>query len=242
MGTRPFLTAEWRHLALLNYEVDSALLAPYVPSGVEIDYWQNRTYVSLVGFLFLNTRVRGIPVPFHRNFEEVNLRFYVRRAVRGAVQDEDRRGVVFIREIVPRRAIAWVAYAVYGENYVRLPMQHQIEFERVQYAWRHGGSWNRIVAEKFGSPQALVPGSHEEFIAEHYWGYARRSAGATDEYRVEHPPWRVQVSSAARFEGSVAGLYPNEFAFLNERPPDSAFVADGSIVAVFPARRLPMAE
>jgi uncharacterized protein YqjF (DUF2071 family) len=239
MGQKPFLIAEWRHLVLLNYEVEPALLAPYVPSGVELDHWQGRTYVSLVGFLFLNTRVRGVPIPFHRDFEEVNLRFYVRRPVRGTVQAEDRRGVVFIREIVPRRAIATVAKAIYGENYVRLPMRHQIESERVEYAWRRGGRWNRIVAEKFSSPQALVPGSHEEFIAEHYWGYAHRTRGATDEYRVEHPPWRVQISSAARFEGSVTGLYPREFAFLKERSPDTAFVADGSIVAVFRAQRLP---
>jgi uncharacterized protein len=111
---------------MLNYEVDAALLAPYIPSGLEIDYWQGRTYVSLIGFRFLNTRVLGFPIPFHRSFDEVNLRFYVRR--------EECRGVVFIREIVPRAAIALVARRVYGENYVSLPMRHQIEASRVDYA------------------------------------------------------------------------------------------------------------
>jgi uncharacterized protein len=123
---RPFLTAAWHQLAMLNYEVDAALLAPYIPSGLEIDYWQGRTYVSLIGFRFLNTRVLGFPIPFHRSFDEVNLRFYVRR--------EECRGVVFIREIVPRAAIALVARRVYGENYVSLPMRHQIEASRVDYA------------------------------------------------------------------------------------------------------------
>lgn len=220
---------------MLNYEVDAALLAPYVPRGVELDFCQGRTYVSLVGFLFLNTRVRRIPIPFHANFEEVNLRFYVRRDV----GQDRRRGVVFIREIVPRRAVAWVANAVYGENYVRLPMRHQLDAEGYEYAWLHGGKWNRIIAEKLGPLRPLEPGSHEEFIAEHYWGYARRSPDETDEYRVEHPPWRVQASAAARFEGSVAGVYPREFEFLSERPPDTAFVADGSIVTVFRAQHLP---
>lgn len=230
MGTRPFLTAEWRRLALLNYEVEPSLLAKYVPRGVEIDSWEGRTYVSLVGFLFLNTRVRSCSIPFHSNFEEVNLRFYVRRG--------DHRGVVFIREIVPRRAVAWVANAFYGENYVCLPMRHHIDGKGFEYAWRHEGRWNRIVAEELRPPRPLDAGSHEEFIAEHYWGYARRSQGATDEYRVEHPPWRVQAAAAARFEGSVAGLYPREFAFIGERPPDTGFVADGSAVAVFPSQRL----
>jgi uncharacterized protein YqjF (DUF2071 family) len=240
MGTTPFLTAEWRHLVMLNYEVDPALLAPYVPRGVELDFWHGRTYVSLVAFLFLNTRVLRIPIPFHRNFEEVNLRFYVRRSVPGDNQHEVRRGVVFIREIVPRRAVVWVANTVYGENYLRLPMRHAIKQRSFEYAWRYGGRWNRISAEMLGVQQELAPGSHEEFIAEHYWGYARRSSDETDEYRVEHPPWRVRLSAAAKFEGSIDGLYPPEFTFLNERPPDTAFIADGSAVAVFRAQRLPL--
>jgi len=238
MGTKPFLTAEWARLVMLNYEVDESLLAPYVPRGAELDFWQGRTYISLVGFMFCNTRIWDFRVPFHSSFEEVNLRFYIRRTVRDTVRDEDRRGVVFIREIVPRRAIAWVANAVYGENYIRLPMRHTFTAERFEYAWRSGGRWNRIVAEKLGPRQLLAPGSHEEFIAEHYWGYARRSPDDTDEYRVEHPPWRVQLSAAAKFEGSVTGLYPREFEFLDDRPPDTAFVADGSHVAVFRSHRL----
>lgn len=229
-NAKPFLIAEWRELVIFNYEVDAPLLAKYVPRGVELDRWRERTYVSLIGFLFLNTCLRGVAIPFHRSFEEVNLRYYVRRG--------DRRGVVFIREIVPRRAIAWVANAVYGENYVRLPMRHRIDPDSCEYAWRDGGRWNRIIAEKLGPSQPLLPGSQEEFITEHFWGYTRRSADATDEYRVEHPSWRVQTSAAARFEGSVVGLYPREFAFIGERPPDTAFVADGSPVAVYPAQRL----
>ena len=227
---KPFLTAEWRQLAMLNYAVDAAVLAPYVPRGVEIDFWQGRTYVSLVGFRFLNTRVLGVAIPFHHNFDEVNLRFYVRR--------EDRRGVVFVREIVPRRAIAWLARTAYGENYVRLPMRHQIEPARVEYAWRFGGNWNRITASELKPAVPLAPGSHEEFIAEHYWGYARRSAHSTIEYRVEHPRWNVRVAGASAFEGSVAGLYPREFRFLDSQAPDSAFVADGSDVSVWRGREL----
>jgi uncharacterized protein YqjF (DUF2071 family) len=234
MRTKPFLTADWRRLVMLNYEVERSLLADYIPRGVELDFWQGRTYVSLVGFLFLNTRVRDFFIPFHRNFEEVNLRFYVRRG--------DHRGVVFIREIVPRRAVAWVANIVYGENYVCLPMRHRGDANGYEYAWRHLGRWNRMVAAQLSPPRALLPGSHEEFIAEHYWGYARRSAEATYEYRVEHSPWSVQSSAAARFEGSVAGLYPRDFAFIDALAPDSAFVADGSPVAVFSSERLSLGD
>ena len=74
-----FLTAEWRYLAMLNYEIEPAVLAPFVPQGTELDSFDGKTFVSIVAFLFLDTRIGGIPIPFHRNFEEVNLRFYVRR-------------------------------------------------------------------------------------------------------------------------------------------------------------------
>lgn len=230
MSKKPFLTAEWRRLVMLNYEVDAEMVAPYVPSGVELDRWQGRTYVSLIGFLFLNARLRNIPVPFHRNFEEVNLRFYVRRG--------DHRGVVFIREIVPRRAVALVANSLYGENYVSLPMRHRLEPFHLDYSWGFGGKWNRIAASELGPHVAVVPGSHEEFITEHYWGYTRRSADSTVEYRVEHPPWTVRSAGSGSFQGSVAGLYPREFGFIEQRPPDTTFVADGSIVAVYRPRTI----
>src|SRR5262245_20887686 len=114
MNNRDFLTADWRYLVMINYEVDPEILHPYIPGGTELDQWQGRTFVSVVGFLFLRTRVLGLTIPFHHNFEEVNLRFYVRRrAIEGW-----RRGVVFIREIVPRWAIAAVAREFYNENYV----------------------------------------------------------------------------------------------------------------------------
>ena len=83
MDPRPFLTARWRYLAMLNYEVPPEALAPLVPAGTELDSWQGKTFVSVVGFLFLDTRVLGIAIPGHRDFEEVNLRFYVRRKAAG---------------------------------------------------------------------------------------------------------------------------------------------------------------
>jgi len=226
---RPFLTAEWRHLAMLNYEVNPKLLDPYLPRGVEVDLWEGRTYVSLVGFLFLNTRVLGVPVPFHRNFEDVHLRFYVRR--------RDRRGVVFVKEIVPRAAIAWVARSVYRENYLCVPMRHRIDEAGVEYRWRYDGRWSRIAVSTTGPARPLAPGSHEEFIAEHYWGYTRRSQDATEEYRVEHPPWMIRASDSAVFDSDVTGVYPDEFGFLSTRPPESAFVAEGSAVTVSRGRQ-----
>jgi uncharacterized protein YqjF (DUF2071 family) len=231
---RRFLTAGWHNLAMLNFEVDPALVARYVPAGTEIDFFQGRTYLSVVGFRFLNTRLLGVPIPFHRDFDEVNLRCYVKRTVNGRT----RRGVTFIRELVPKRMVALVANRVYNENYIHLPMRSRIVLPqngsagRTTYEWRHGAIWHRLSADIAGEPIHPAPGSEPEFITEHYWGYTRQRDGGTLEYQVEHPPWRVWTAVNAHFECDVAALYGSEFAPCLRKPPTSAFVADGSEVIV----------
>jgi uncharacterized protein YqjF (DUF2071 family) len=229
----PFLRAEWRHLAMLNFEIDPAVLHPLVPRGTELDSWNGRTHVSVVGFRFLDTSVLGIGIPFHRNFEEVNLRFYVRRKA----EDGRRRGVVFVKEIVPRAAIAFVARMLYNENYVALPMSHRID-RGVSYAWRFAGRENSLSLVAEGAPVAMLAGSEEEFIAEHYWGYSVQRDGGTVEYKVEHPRWRIAKANEARLDCDAARLYGPQFAECLGRPPSSAFLADGSAVAVFKGVRL----
>ncbi len=231
---KPFLTAQWRRLAMANYVLDPVVLAPHLPTGTEIDAWRGNTYVSLVGFLFLDTKVKGFPIPFHRNFEEVNLRFYVRRRT----SDGWRRGVVFIKEIVPRRAIAGLARSLYNENYVTMPMRHVLQGEEISYSWKVGGSWDEISARTIGSPFLAQPGSEEEFITEHYWGYSRRRDGGCAEYKVEHPPWRLWRVEQATVRCSARQLYGNQFEACLSAEPSSVFVAEGSQVAVYPARRL----
>jgi uncharacterized protein len=236
-GERVFLTAEWRYLAMLNYEIDPTVLAPRVPHGTVLDLFQGKALVSVVGFRFLATRVFGVPVPFHRNFEEVNLRFYVRREENGVVK----RGVVFIQEIVPRRAISAVARIAYNENYRRLPMGHRFEHANeageprlsVEYWWRLGLRLNRIKVAATGEAHEIDERSAEEFIAEHYWGYAVQRNGASMEYHVSHPRWRACKVVDAELDADVAALYGAEFAGALGRPLVSAFLAEGSPVAVY---------
>ncbi|MDX1944630.1 MAG: DUF2071 domain-containing protein [Pirellulaceae bacterium] len=249
-----FLSARWHALAMLNYEIDPAALLPLVPTGVELDAHEGRHFVSMVGFLMLRTRVLGIPVPWHRHFEEVNLRFYVRRMVGGEV----RRGVCFVKEIVPRRAIATTARWFYNEPYVALPMKHALsgpvrQFVEhstryrpiaaaaegfAEYRWRFAGRWNALSLTHAGEPAALVPGSLEEFIAEHYWGYCQQRDGGTVEYEVVHPPWRVWQGSKPQLDCDAAALYGPQFGRVLDQPPQSAFLADGSEVAVLRPRRI----
>jgi uncharacterized protein YqjF (DUF2071 family) len=253
IARREFLSARWHLLAMLNWEVDPHLLEPLVPRGTELDFHGGRTFVSVVGFLFRETRLLGIPVPWHRHFEEVNLRFYVRREVAGEV----RRGVAFIKEIVPRWAIAQTARVCYNEPYIALPMRHEVsgpaaDVLRVQgsgfrvqegdgkvaYRWRLRGRWDSLEICYAGRPAPLASGSHEEFIAEHYWGYCRQRDGGTVEYQVEHPPWNVWRVTSARLECDVLALYGPQFAEVLAQPPTTTFLADGSAVAVMKPTRV----
>lgn len=232
---RRFLTAEWRRLVMINYRVDRELLEPLVPAGVALDDWHGTIYASMVGFLFLDTRLGGLPIPGYRRFEEVNLRFYVRRET----ADEVRRGVVFVKEIVPKRAIAWTARLAYNENYAAMPMRHSpddwgssLGETSIGYEWRTGGRWNRLAATPCGPVSPLVEGSQEQFIAEHYWGYCRQRDGGTIEYRVEHPSWNAVSAKNVEFDCDVAGLYGPQFVEALGGGPESAFIADGSEIAV----------
>src|SRR3984957_15327956 len=234
-----FLSAEWRDLVMLNFEVESYLLNRYVPAGTSLDSFKGKIYVSLVGFRFCRTKLLGrFPIPFHTDFDEVNLRFYVRRK-EGA---EDRRGVVFIAEVVPRIAIATTARVLYGENYVRLPIRHNIETEglknTVEDQWRVDGQWCRIFAQTDDLPKQPPEGSLEQFNTEHYWGYSSRRAGESLEYHVSHVPWKVWAAPSAEFEGEASALYGRDLGAVLQRRPDRAFVADGSPVIVFKGRRI----
>lgn len=224
-------------LAMINYVVDEEVLRPYVPAGTTLDLFNNKCYVSLVGFMFLNTRVKKIGIPFHRNFEEVNLRFYVKRVVNG----ETRRGVVFIKEIVPKKAIAYVANTIYKENYVAVPMayQWQLSLDNYWVGYRfYDQKWHSFTVTALSEGQPLKPGSEEEFIAEHYWGYAGRPDGSTTEYKVEHPPWNVHPVEEFTVDLDYEQVYGEEFAMLNQTKPASAFLADGSEIAVYDGVRL----
>ena len=234
-----FLTAEWRWLVMLNYEIPPEVLAPFVPRGTTLDLWQGRALASVVGFRFLDTRVVGVPIPFHRNFDEVNLRFYVRREL---PDGETRRAVVFIRELVPKRMIAWVARALYNEPYRALPMRSETPRAptetpgQVRYAWRRrttaGVSWEHVAACAVGGASVPAFGTEAQFITEHYWGYTRQRDGSTIEYEVRHPSWRVWAADDADLRVDVATLYGSEFVGPLTAPPRSAFIAEGSPVSV----------
>lgn len=227
-----FLKAEWNNLIMANYNIDQALLQPYLPKYTELDFYEGNSMVSLVGFMFNNTRILGMKIPFHINFEEVNLRFYVKYNDHG----EWKRGVVFIKEIVPKRAIAFVANNFYHEKYATMRMAHFTERRsgklEVNYAWKHKSRWNKLGVVAEDDAQPMITGSEEEFIAQHYYGYSKYNDQTTFSYEVRHPSWKIYPVKKVIIDCDFSLLYGKAFSFLQQAKPSSIFLADGSGVTI----------
>ncbi|WP_207512758.1 YqjF family protein [Longitalea luteola] len=238
MKQKKFLTAKWLRLIMANYEIDAKALQPYLPAKTELDTWNNRTYVSLVGFLFHDTCVMKVRVPFHTTFPEVNLRFYVRYKENGVYK----RGVVFVKEIVPKRAITFIANTLFRERYVTLPMKafsHTSEQGlHIGYHWKFNNHWNKLEVRTGLQKYPLQAGSEEEFITEHFCGYTCINDQLTGEYQVEHPSWDVYPVEQYTVDCDFAKLYGPAFAELNGRQPVSVFLAEGSPINVYSKRIL----
>jgi uncharacterized protein len=234
MSVKKFLSARWQYLCMFNYEVDAAVLTPHIPPGTELDTCRGKSLVSIVGFLFNDTRVWGVRWPFHVHFEEVNLRYYVRRKVDGRW----RRGTAFISEIVPKRIIAMMANRLYNEHYSVARMNHQLsitpETIQLSYEWKKSSGYqNKMMVTADNLPQALLPGSEAEFILEHYYGYNQLNKHTTIEYGVEHPSWKVYPVTGFSIDCDAAALYGKDFAsFLQNQTPHSVLLAEGSEVVV----------
>jgi uncharacterized protein YqjF (DUF2071 family) len=246
-----FLTAEWRKLIMVQYAIDPAILAPHLPGGLQLDLYQDSQnpdkpptcFVSLVGFLFTHVRLKGIAIPFHTTFEEVNLRFYVRRPMPDGTF---RRGVVFLSEIVPKPAITFTARALYGEAYSTARTRHTWSTKptgdpsgnlHIQYDWRHRNHWQTLSVEAAPTPHTITPHSLEEFITEHYWGYTLHTGliprrGATGEYGVAHPRWQTYPILSTHVAADFGSLYGPSFANLSARAPDHVLLAEGSSIAI----------
>ena len=238
MKKNVFLTAFWQNLIFANYEIDPAILQKYLPHKTELDLFEGKCFVSVVGFDFRETAVLGVKFPFHINFEEINLRFYVR------FKDGNtwKRGAVFIKEIVPKFMITFIANTLYKENYATHATRKSLQLidnqTVLRYEWLNKSRWNYLEVRAENQKSNIVPNSEAEFITEHYWGYARSKENLTMEYEVVHPKWQVQEVVDYKIEADFVDLYGSEFSFLENAKPSSVFLADGSPVSILKGKRI----
>jgi uncharacterized protein YqjF (DUF2071 family) len=230
-----FLTSTWSYLPFANYRVNPDLLEPYLPKGTELDLWNGDAYMSLVGLRFENTRILNIPMPFHINFSEINLRFYVRQP------DSSRRGVVFIKEIVDKPMITLVANKLYHERYETMPVDFKLqETEKVnhlKYRWKPQ-DWQEFGLSYEPQPLAIANKSKEQYILERYFGYSEYDKQTTYEYEVRHASWEHFKVLSHSVQVDFEQTYGSEFAFLNSQSPDSIMMARGSRISIENKRKM----
>jgi uncharacterized protein len=227
-----FLKANWENIIMANYAVPIETLKPFAPRGVELDLYNNKAYISLVGFMFKNTKLFQVPIPWLGTFEEINLRFYVIRKE----ETKLKRGVVFINETIPYKAVSWVANKLYKEHYTAIATRHKWNVEKetkfIEYQWNVNSHWNSLSVEASTTSELMSSGSFEEFIFEHYFGYTKIDDHTSEEYQIRHPRWNVNKVNSYRINCDFAKMYGDEFEFLNFTEPDSVFLAEGSSVEV----------
>ncbi len=227
-----FLKADWENIIMVNYEIDPNLLRNYLPNGVEIDLFENKCYISLVGFMFKNTKIFNVPIPKLGTFEEINLRFYVKRTE----GDKVKRGVVFINETIPYRLVAWVANKLYHEHYSVVPTKHRETkntiANSIKFEWLKHLKWNSIEVTHSNELNQMEPNSLEEFIYEHYYGFTKVSDSNTEEYKLQHPSWLTQPVLSYQIECDFEKMYGNDFSILNTTNPTAVFIAKGSKVGI----------
>jgi len=227
-----FLRAKWLNLIMVNYEVDPSILRPYIPAYTELDSYNGIHYISLVGFLFKDTKLKGIPVPFHQTFEEINLRFYVRQKE----NNKWKRGVVFLREIVALPAITVMANLIYKEHYQTHKTKHIWNLGKdewqVEYHWKLKKEWNYLKVSAESSSHPIKEGTEEEFISIQNWGYTKIDNHKTSIYHVHHPSWLIHPVRHYHVQCDIEKMYGGEFVEPLSQPPKSVFLAEGSEISV----------
>jgi uncharacterized protein YqjF (DUF2071 family) len=227
-----FLKANWEHIIMANYAIDAKILLPFLPKGVELDLYNNKAYISLVGFMFKNTKIFGVPIPKLGTFEEINLRFYVKRTEGNLVK----RGVVFINETIPYPIVAWVANKLYKEHYTVVPTKHSIkstaENQKIEFNWLVNKKWQSIYVEAKTASNPMVANSLEEFIYQHYYGYTKVNAKKTEEYKLQHPSWHTYKVTDYTLNCDFEAMYGKAFAALNFIDAETVFMAKGSEVGI----------
>jgi uncharacterized protein YqjF (DUF2071 family) len=226
-----FLRANWENLIMANYEIEPSTLAPYLPKGVELDFYNNKTYVSLVGFMFKNTRLFGLPIPFFGSFEEINLRFYVKKIE----NRKTKKGVVFINETVPFKIVALLANKLYKEHYISIPTKNSIDITEnkdIKFEWKINDRWNSLAVKSDTNKYKIEQGTIEEFIFERYFGFTKLSDISTQEYKIHHPKWMTHKILNSQIDCDFRSMYGDSFSILNNQTPDSILLAEGSQVSV----------
>ena len=232
MSNKVFLRSNWLRLASANYIIEPHLLDKYIPKGTVLEEHNGKHYVSLVAFRYSQTRLLNIQVPFHTNFEEINLRFYVKRKIAPHVW---RSEVAFTKLFFPKTALTFVAKHIYKENYETKRMRHNWSENDRQLLTSYGLKKNRwhdfeLMTEK--ESNVIDAHSSEAFFSKHYWGTSQINDNSCTIYKIEHPEWKVFRVNDWKINFDFNKVFGSEFKHLTDNKPESVYLYDGSEVVV----------
>tara|TARA_B100000809_G_scaffold118758_1_gene117075 strand:- start:46028 stop:46750 length:723 start_codon:yes stop_codon:yes gene_type:complete len=227
-----FLKANWLRLASANYIIDPAILDKHIPNGTLLEAHNGKHYVSLVGFRYCETRLLNIRVPYHHIFEEINLRFYVKREISPG---NWRSEVAFAKLFFPKKALTLVAKYIYKENYETLNMRHswtEKENHLLTSYGLHKKNWHNFEIQSDKKSRKVASDSSEFFFSKHYWGTSQIDHRSSTVYEIEHPDWEAYdiVDSNVSFDFNT--IFGSEFKHLTNTQPDSVHLFKGSEVIV----------
>lgn len=236
--SQPLITAAWTNIAVVTWEVEPDLLAPYVPPTLSLNLRDSMAFVSLVGLQFSNLRVRGVRVPGHQHFDEINLRFYVRKT--------GYQGVTFIREYAPRPLAALMARILYSEPYRAAPVRGRITADEATivagYEIDYGGRTSQFSLTGQRPPVRPDNTTLEHFLLEQHWGFTTTRGGQMMRYEVEHPVWHIYPIVSYTLDFDFAAVYGPKWAVLGESEPRSLVLATGSDVTISRPRRIKLRD
>mgnify|MGYP002389407265 CR=1 FL=1 len=211
---RVVMRQKWRSLLFLHWPVDPQAVQPLLPSGLEVECFNNLAYVGLVCFTMRGIRPLGCPaVRGLSAFHETNVRTYVR------YQNRD-PGVWFFsldaaNRLAVRLARKWFHLPYYDAR-MFLEREHSSavgETSSILYsAVRRWPGFDRasyqIRAQPTGPIAPARPETLDHFLIERYRLYAK-TPRALCSGMVRHPPYLVQVAEVPLLEESLiaaAGL------------------------------------
>jgi hypothetical protein len=225
------MTASWKRLINMTYAVSPELLLPHVPAGVTLDCIDGKAFVGLVPFSFENVTMNRLRIPFHQSFPEINLRFYVKHRLG--------RGVVFLRECAPKRAVVWLARKKYNEPYCCKKMKEKVRmftdgtFSVAHSLWSNGIK-NTVEVTARTTPVFPDKNSSAHYFKELELGFGIAHNKQTMLYRIHHPEWEVFPVVSYALNMNFGAVFGEKWAFLSAEKPLDVSLVKGSAVTVAP--------
>ena len=218
-----FMTGHWEDLIMVTFEVDKAILEPYLPKDTEIDLFNGKALMSMVAFTFSKVKFFGIKVPFHQQFGQINFRFYAKS------KTDDTKGVVFIKEFAPKPLIASVANLCYNEPYFYKSIRRNKTLKQGRINMKYSYGNLKIKASAKEKTGKLNPNTLKHFVVDRYIAYIKSYSGKTVQYKINHRPWELYDATSVTIENDILSLLPKKFK--QAKLLSTCFV-DGSFITV----------